>query len=263
MTTPGHEMSLLDHLGELRRTLLWAMGLAAVATVAAWFLSDAIVDILLRPAVTAGGQPLYFNAPMEAFLLKLKASAVVGLFLVLPLILHRIYGFVMPGLYENERKVVTPLLLAATALFYAGVAFCFFILVPLVIRFAVGFATDSLQPLLTAGAYFGMVARLCLAFGLVFELPMVIFALSWAGVVDPAWLLRGWRYALIVILVVAAVLTPPDIISQALLAGPVMVLYLGSVLISLAVKKRRKAADEAEEPDTGDSDDPGESGPRN
>jgi len=244
VTGPATEMTLLDHIAELRKTLLWALGLAAVATVGAWFLSDAIVDVLLAPAVEAGGQPLYFNAPMEAFLLKLKASAVVGLFLVLPLILHRVYSFVLPGLYESERKVVTPLLFAATALFYAGVAFCFFILVPLVIRFAVGFATDALQPLLTAGAYFGMVARLCLAFGLVFELPMVIFALSWAGVVDPGMLLRGWRYALVAILIVAAVLTPPDIISQALLAGPVMVLYLGSVLISLAVKRRRKRAEE-------------------
>jgi len=108
-----------------------------------------------------------------------------------------------------------------------------------VIRFALGFSTESLQPWLTAGAYFNMVARLCLAFGLLFELPMVVFALSWAGVVSPSLLLRGWRYALVIVLVVAAVLTPPDAISQLLLAIPVMFLYIGSCLISIVVTRRR------------------------
>ena len=244
MTTPGQQMTLFEHLAELRKTLIWALVMAGLATIVAWFFADAIVEALLRPAVEAGDQPLFFQAPMEAFLLKLKAAAAVGLFLVLPLILHRVYRFVVPGLHDNERRLVTPLIFATTALFYTGVGFCFFILVPMVIKFAVGFGTESLQPWLSAGAYFGMVARLCLAFGLVFELPMVIFVLSWAGVVDPGMLLRGWRYALVIILVVAAVLTPPDVISQVLLAGPVMVLYLGSVLISLAVRRRKKAVSE-------------------
>ena len=239
MSTPK-QMSIIEHLTELRTTLIWAFCLAAVATIVAWFFSDQVVDHLLRPAVNAGEQSLYFHAPMEAFLLKLKVSVVMGIFLVLPLIMYRVYLFVMPGLYASERRIVTPMLWLATLLFYTGVGFCFFVLLPLVIRFALGFATESLQPLLGAGAYFGMVARLCLAFGLLFELPMVIFALSWVGVVSPRVLLKGWRYAFVIILVVSAVLTPPDIISQVLLAGPVMCLYLLSCVISIIVTRNRK-----------------------
>ncbi len=233
------EMTMIEHIAELRKTILWALALAVLATVVAWFFSDQIVDGLLGPARKAGQESLYFTAPMEAFLLKLKASTAVGLFLVLPLILLKLYSFVTPGLRPREKRVVTPLLVAATGLFYVGVAFCFFILLPLVIRFAIGFATEQLRPLLTAREYFELAVRLCLAFGLLFELPMVVLALSWAGVVHPQMLLRGWRYALIAILTVSAILTPPDIISQIMLAGPVMVLYMTSVVIALIMRRRK------------------------
>lgn len=234
------EMPILEHIAELRRTVLMAFALAAVATVTAWFFADGIVDRVLAPAVEAVGQPLYFTKPMEAFLLKLKVSAAVGLFLVLPLILMRVYAFVVPGLYERERRLVTPLLILATALFYVGVAFCFFLLMPMLLRFMRSFETDSLAPWWTAGEYFSMVSNLALAFGLLFELPIVVFVLSWVGVVSPRVLLRGWRVALVVILVVSAILTPPDVISQVLLGGPVMLLYIISCLISMVVTRRRR-----------------------
>lgn len=247
-------MTVLEHIAELRNTLIWAFAFAFGAAGVAWFFSDAIVNALLVPAHEAGQQTLYFQKPMEAFMLKLKASAVVGLFLVFPLILHRIYLFVRPGLLPKEKRVVMPLVLASTLLFYTGVGFCFVVLLPLVIRFALGFATESLQPWLTADSYFDMAARLCFAFGILFELPMVVFVLSWIGLVDPRKLLKGWRYALVMILIVSAVLTPPDVISQVLLTGPVMLLYIASLLISIAVRRRRdrdrdrlRAEDEAEE----------------
>ncbi len=258
--TPPETMSVLDHLDELRRTIIWAVALAALAAIAAWFVSDQIVDTLLRPARLAGQSSLYFHAPMEAFMLKLKAAGSVGLLLVFPLILYKIYGFVLPGLFPRERRVVTPLLVAATGLFYVGVGFCFFVLMPMVIRFAVSFATDSLQPLLSAGYYFDFAAKLCLAFGILFELPMVIFALSWAGVVEPRTLLRGWRYALVAIATVSAVLTPPDPLSQVMLAGPVMVLYLGSVLVAMLVRRRRRSEVVDESPPEPPEDPGGPSG---
>ena len=232
-------MTVLEHIAELRTTLIWAFALAFGAACVAWFFSDTVVNALLQPAHDAGQETLYFQKPMEAFMLKLKASAVVGLFLVFPLILHRIYLFVSPGLLPKEKRVVMPLVISSTLLFYGGVAFCFVILLPLVIRFALGFATESLQPWLTAESYFDMAARLCFAFGILFELPMVVFVLSWIGLVDPRKLLRGWRYALVMILIVSAVLTPPDIISQVMLTGPVMLLYLASVLVSIVVRRRR------------------------
>lgn len=247
------QMGFLDHLEELRRTLFWVAGIAVVFAIGAWFFSETIMDTLLRPVREAGQETLYFSAPMGGFMLRLKASAVVGLLLAFPLIMHRVYMFVLPGLLPREKRVVTPLLFATTALFYVGVTFCYVILLPLVIRFALGFATEYMQPWLTVDAYFSMAARLCLAFGLLFELPMVVFVLSWAGIVHPKTLLKGWRWALLSILCVAAVLTPPDVISQVLLAGPVMLLYIVSVLISMLVRKRGE--DEVE--DSGaDDDDP-------
>jgi sec-independent protein translocase protein TatC len=253
------QMGFLDHLQELRVTLFWVAGIVAVAAVGSWFFSDQIVDFLLRPAREAGQETLYFSAPMEAFLLKLKASVVVGILVGFPLILQRIYMFVLPGLLPREKRVVTPLLFASTALFYVGVLFCFLILLPLVIRFAVGFATEYMQPWLTVGSYFSMAARLCLAFGLLFELPMVVFALSWARIVHPRTLLRGWRWALLSILIASAVLTPPDVISQVLLAGPVMLLYFVSVLISMIVRRKEEAAS-GDEDDDDDDPDPGSGG---
>lgn len=234
------EMPITQHLAELRKTILWSALLAIVAAVLAWFFAEPIVDRLLRPAAVAGDQPLIFTGPMEAFILKIKASAVVGLFLVLPLILHRVYLFVIPGLHAHELRWATPLLASAVLLFYLGVAFCLFILIPLVIEFGLSQATEWLQPMLRATEYFGFVARLSLAFGLLFELPMVVFVLSWAGVVSPHFLLRGWRYALLLILVVAALLTPPDVVSQVLLAGPVMLLYVLSCGIAIIVTRRRR-----------------------
>ncbi len=234
-------MSMLDHLEELRRVVLWAFALATIAGIGGWFFSDQIIDALLEPARKAGQDSLYFTAPMEAFLLKLKAAMAVGLFLVLPLILHKVYRFILPGLHLHEKRVVTPLLVASIGLFYGGVLFCYLVLMPMVIKFAVGFQTDALVPLLTAREYFALAIRLCLAFGLLFELPMVVFALSWAGLVKPKALLQGWRYAMVAILVASAVLTPPDPISMAMLAGPVMVLYIVSVLISMIVQRKKDA----------------------
>jgi sec-independent protein translocase protein TatC len=254
------QMGFLDHLEELRKTLFWVLGIVMVATIGAWFFSDWIIDFLLRPAREAGQQTLYFSAPMEAFMLKLKASLVVGVLVGFPLILQRIYMFVLPGLLPREKRVVTPLLFATTALFYVGVTFCFVVLLPLVIRFAISFATEYMQPWLTVGSYFNMAARLCLAFGLLFELPVVVFALSWARVVHPRTLLRGWRWALVSILVVSAVLTPPDVISQVLLAGPVMLLYLASVLISMAVRRRDDRTAESTDDDGPDDDGPDDGG---
>jgi sec-independent protein translocase protein TatC len=233
-------MGLLDHLGELRGVLIQSSGAALAATILCWFWSARLLDILIRPIQEQG---IYFTAPNEAFLTRLKLSMVVGLFVVAPFIFFKFYAFVLPGLYRNERRLVTPLLLSTTALFYLGVAFGFLVVIPQVIAFLLGFGTEAMEPLIGVGPYFNFVSHLCLAFGLVFELPLLIFFLSVAGIVDPRLLLKGWRYAIIIIASVSAILTPPDVISQLMMAGPVLVLYLGSVLVSIAVTKRRRKRD--------------------
>ncbi len=239
-------MSLIEHLEELRTTLIQSFVAAAVATALCWFFSARLLDLLVQPIADHG---VYFTAPNEAFLTRIKLSAVVGLFLVLPFIFFKAYSFVIPGLYGRERRVVTPLLIASTGLFYLGVAFAFLVVTPQVIRFMLGFGTAHMEPLIGIGPYFAFVARLCLAFGVIFELPLVVLFLSLIGVVDPRWLLGKWRYAVVFITVFAAVLTPPDVASQVMMAVPVLVLYIASVLISMAVTSRRRRAREDHDAD--------------
>ena len=236
------QMSLLDHLGELRSVLIQSTLVAVIAAIVCWFFSRPLLDLLVAPVVSSG-RNVYFHQPVEAFLPRMKIALVCGLFLVLPYVLFRIYQFVLPGLYRRERRVVAPFLVSSVLLFYAGVAFAYMILIPKVMAFMLNFGTDYLLPLISIGHYFAFVARLCLAFGLVFELPLVVLLLSLMGIVNPGMLLKGWRYALVLIVIMSAVLTPPDVLSQILMAGPVMLLYMASVLVAMAVTRKRDADD--------------------
>jgi len=230
---------MLDHLEELRSALISSFLAALLAAVLCWFWSRPLLDLLVRPILSAS-EGVYFHTPIEAFMTRLKISAICGLFIVLPFIFYKIYGFILPGLYARERKVVTPLLISSTALFYLGVIFAYTIVIPKVVAFMLSFGTEFMQPLIGIGAYFSFVARLSLAFGVVFELPLVVLFLSMIGLVNPRMLLRTWRYALLLIVIFAAVLTPPDIFSQLMMAVPVMLLYLISVLIAIIVTKRQR-----------------------
>lgn len=234
-------MGLLDHLDELRSVLIQSSIAAFAATVLCWFWSADLLNIMILPIKEQG---IYFTAPNEAFLTRLKLSAVVGMFAVAPFIFFKFYGFVLPGLYQKERRVITPLLLATAVLFYCGIAFAFLVVIPQVMTFLLSFGTDVMEPLIGVGPYFNFVSRLCLAFGLVFELPLLVFFLSILGIVNPRILLRTWRFAVIIIVSLSAILTPPDVISQVMMAGPVMVLYLGSVLVSILVTSRRRKKDD-------------------
>jgi len=238
-----NRMGLLDHLDELRTVLIHSFFAAVAATILCWFWSADLLDLLIRPIRDEG---IYFTAPNEAFLTRLKLSGAVGLIVVAPFIFFKFYGFVMPGLYRQERKVVTPLLLGTTVLFYLGVCFAFLVVIPQVVTFLLSFGTDNLSPLIGVGPYFSFVSRLCLAFGLVFELPLLVLFLSLLGVVNPRLLLRTWRYAAVAIAALSALLTPPDVISQMMMAGPVLLLYIGSVLVSIAATRHRRRRQETE-----------------
>ena len=236
------ELSFLDHLDDLRRVLIHSLVAVGIGAVVCWFWSAPLLDLLVRPLRETG---VYFTAPNEAFVIRLKLASMAGLFLVLPIILWKVYGFILPGLYDRERKLVTPLLVSTTLLFYAGAAFSFMIVSPAVVTFLLSFGTAIMEPLISIGPYFAFVSRLSLAFGLIFELPVLVFFLSIIGVVDPRMLLRTWRYALLVIVVCAAVLTPPDIFSQLAMAVPVSLLYIISVLVAIVATRRRRARADA------------------
>jgi sec-independent protein translocase protein TatC len=235
-------MSFLEHLDELRGVLVQSLAAFLVASIVLWFFSGRVIDLLVADLSV---EQLNFFAPTEAFMVRLKLSFALGLMVAFPFILGKVWRFVAPGLFENERRTVYPLLVTSSALFYAGVLFCYIILIPMVLEFLLGFGTDRLNPIISVNAYFAFVARMCFTFGVVFQLPIIVLMLSIAGIVTPGQLLRQWRFAVLIIFIVAAVLTPPDPVSQVLMALPVLLLYIGSVLVAyLAVRRRRNEDDD-------------------
>jgi sec-independent protein translocase protein TatC len=231
-----NEMGFLDHLEELRTALISSIVAWLGASIVLWFISGRTLDFLLN------GIPvdhLYFNAPTEAFMIRLKLSFILGFLVAFPYILFRVWSFVSPGLFSRERRFVFPLVFSSTALFYVGVVFAYWVLLPIVLGFLVRFGTEILMPLLSVGKYFGFVARLCFAFGVVFQLPLVIVFLTSIGAISAKALMRKWRWAILVIFVAAAILTPPDPASQLLMALPLVALFLISVLLSIMIERRR------------------------
>lgn len=236
---PDGRMGLLEHLAELRTVLIQCLLAALAAAILCWSWSADLMELIIGPVREHG---VYFTAPNDAFMARLRVAFISGLFVVAPFVLFRLYGFVLPGLHRKERRLVTPVLVWTVLLFYTGIAFAFLVVAPNVVRFLMGFGTETLQPLIGISQYLGFVFRLCLGFGLVFELPMLVIVLSLAGIVSPRLLLRTWRYAVVLIAVAAAVFTPPDVISQMMMLVPMLVLYLGSAVVALVLVARRERA---------------------
>lgn len=230
------EMSFLGHLDELRKVLVQAAFAVAITTVIGWFFSDRILNLIIAPLPV---EKVYFQSPTEAFMVRLRISVVLGLMAAFPFVLFRVWAFVSPALFSNERKKILPFVFASSTLFYVGVAFCYAVLMPLVLEFLLSYATEYLDPLISVSSYFAFVSRLCFAFGIVFQLPIVVLLLSLLGIVTPQWLLRQWRFGVVAIFIASAMLTPPDAVSMTLMALPVLLLYVASVLIALVVVRRR------------------------
>ena len=237
-------MSFIEHLTELRRVLIQSAIAVLGSSIVCWFLSGKILDILVERMPV---ERLYFTSPVEAFMIRMKVSFVVGTMIVFPFVLFKIWSFVAPGLFSFERRRVYPLVVSSTVLFYAGVIFCYTILIPVVLRFLVGFGTEYLDPLLSVSSYFGFVARLCFAFGVVFQVPIVVLLLASLGLVTPRFLLGQWRYGVLAIFVASAILTPPDALSMVVMALPVLFLYMASILVAFVAVRKRNAKEESDE----------------
>jgi sec-independent protein translocase protein TatC len=229
-------MSVVEHLDDLRRTLVFMLAVAAVAATGGWFVAPAALDLVVGPRLDR----VYFSAPSEGFMIRLKVSLAIGVLVALPILLARLWGFVAPGLFRHEKRAVVPVLVSGSLLFYAGMAFAFVAVVPRMIDFFLTFADDRISPLINVTEYFMFVAKFCLAFGLAFQLPLVIVLLAALGIVTPRRLWQQWRYGILVIFVIAAWLTPPDVVSQVLMGGPLVVLYLLSLGAAFLVARRRR-----------------------
>jgi sec-independent protein translocase protein TatC len=235
-------MPLTAHLAELRSRLIWCMMALAVGFVVCYGLSDKIVAALQTPVVLVGQPmkvPLQIIAPAEAFITYIKVGLVAGLFLTLPFILYELWKFVAPGLLEHEKKYTVPFLLGSAALFYSG-GVIFYLVLPFILHFLLSFAKGDIKAQLSVGYYVTFCVRLMIAFGLVFQLPMVVVFLTQLGLLSSRLLVHYFRHAVVMIFVLAAILTPTtDPLSLLFMVLPMLLLYGLSILAAKGVEVRQ------------------------
>jgi sec-independent protein translocase protein TatC len=244
---PGEDldrMSLIEHLEELRKRIVRSLLAVGVGFAACWIFVRPITDFLARPVYKVlPGSRLAFLGVTDPFILYVKVAALVGLFATSPIVLYQCWRFVSPGLYRRERHYAVPFVFFGTLFFVGGGAFAYYVAFPFALEFLVGMGS-AFEPVITVDRYFRFLLYVLLGLGLMFELPIVIFLLAQIGVVTPRFLLRNFRWAVLLIFVAAAVVTPtPDVVNLCLFAVPTIALYLlgvGAAALVGRLKKRKE-----------------------
>lgn len=257
MTTAKNELPaqpLLEHLKELKKRLIYCLLAFFVASGASYYFAAEIYSFLVQPLADAFPSPehrrLIYTSLTEAFMTYLKLSVFAGFFLSFPVIATQLYLFLAPGLYKKERRALVPYLVAAPSLFLAGAAFVYYLIFPAAWRFFLGFESTGvagglpIQLEAKVSDYLGLVMHLMMAFGLSFQLPVVLVLLVRSGMVELDTLKKGRRYAIVLIVTVAAFITPPDIFSQIALSVPLYLLYEISILLCRNVNKETEEVEE-------------------
>lgn len=230
-------LTITEHLSELRRRIIFILISVAVTSAGAYYFIDEILNFVTQ----AGGiEDFVFISPTEAFFVIIKLSLLTGLMGAMPFIFYQLWKYIGIALKKNERKYLIYFGPLSYLLFLIGAAFAFKGVLPLGIKFLLSFSKQNITPLITLNAYVSFLGKMITAFGLMFELPVVILFLSKIGVVTPKTLKKGRKYAIVVIFVLAAFLTPPDVISQIMLAVPVLAMYEISIWICIVVTKKRE-----------------------
>ena len=234
------EMSFLDHVEELRwRIIKTALAFAVCAVPCGVFWKKIFNLVMIYPLQFADPKPhLIITNPVESVMISLKIALGGGMICAAPVFFYQLWRFASPGLFPKERRLVLPAVIVSTVAFLSGVVFCYLTL-PFLLRFLTGYAGQLLDPYFRINDYFGFLLKLSVAFGIVFELPVVSFVLVRMGLLTPAFLIRHSRIAIVIIFIVAAVLTPPDVFSQLTLALPLLLLYGLSIAVA-AIAERRK-----------------------
>jgi len=247
---------LTEHLDELRKRILVALVAIAVGFGLSFYFSEHIFKILTLPMHSTlrlslerpflsyqeknPGLNLVFLAPAEALWMHFKISLISGVVLSSPIIFYEIWRFVSPGLLEKEKRFAIPFVLVTTFLFLIGAIFCFIIVLPFAMNFLLTYKTENLKPMLSVGRYIDFCLKFILAFGAIFELPVVVLFLTRMGIVTPEFLSKNRKYAVLIAFVIAAILTPtPDAFNQTLMAGPIILLYEVGIIASKVFGRRR------------------------
>jgi sec-independent protein translocase protein TatC len=245
------EGSFLSHLIELRDRLLKAVLSIGVVFAALVYFANDIYHLVALPLLRAlpQGTTLIATGVASPFFTPIKLTFWLSLFLAIPFVLYQIWAFVAPGLYRHERKMVFPLLLSSTLLFYAGMAFAYFVVFPIAFPFFIGSAPQGVQSMPDISAYLDIVLSMFFAFGVAFEVPVALVLMVAIGVVDPNSLAKKRPYIVVWAFVIAMVLTPPDPLSQTLLAVPMLVLFEVGLLIGRWIKRKKTEAPGGDEED--------------
>jgi sec-independent protein translocase protein TatC len=235
------------HLEELRNRLIACFIAVGVGFVASYAFKEKLFYILVAPLkqVMKEGDTLIYTHLPEAFFTFLKTALISGLMLASPILLYQFWMFVAPGLYDREKRLLVPILLLSTIFFAGGALFGYFVVFPFGFKFFLSFATDTIRPMPSMKEYLSFSAKLLLAFGVVFELPLVITFLARLGVVTVDFLKRYRKYAILLFFLGAAILTPPDVVTQVMMALPLILLYEVSI-VGARIFGREKRADDAQ-----------------
>ncbi|EGO64394.1 twin-arginine translocase subunit TatC [Acetonema longum] len=224
---PVAEMTIVDHLQELRQRIIIALTAIIAGSTACYFFVEKIIAYIIRPA-----GKLYYMNPAEAFMAYIKTAVFSGFLLVLPIVLYQAWAFIVPALTRSERKLFVALMPVSVVLFYIGLAFSYFLVLPMAVTFFMGFATDTLQPMFSLGQYISFVISLLFPFGFIFELPLFIMVLAKMGIISSTFLVSKRKVVLVGAFVVGGVVSPtPDIFGQLMLALPLMLLFEMSVWV--------------------------------
>ncbi|CAB4597981.1 unannotated protein [freshwater metagenome] len=260
-TAPTGHMTLWEHLAELRTRLFRIAIAVAVGALLGWFLYPYVLAILKHPFnEVQPGQPFIATEPLQAFGLRIKMSAYIGISIAMPIIVWQVWRFVTPGLYPHEKKYAIPFTVSAVVLFLGGAAVAYYVLNP-TLEFLTTIGGSQIEPFYTADSYVTLIVWMMLAFGVGFEFPVLLVALQMIGVITPRKLIQWWRQAIVVIAVIAAVITPSgDPISMIALAVPMLILYivsigLGATILAFRRRSKRKAEKSEAAADQDDSAD--------
>ncbi len=245
------KMSFFDHLAELRMRLLWSLLAVGIGFAAGFSVAEQAFNFLARPMMQAFAQAGYtdkqmiFTNPLGALRLYIAVGLYLGIVLALPVVLYQLWRFVAPGLYRNERRAVGLFLFSSIFLFLAGSAFGYYILLPVTLTFLISLQ-GNFTPMISINEYFDVVLVILLGLGVVFQLPILIFFLSLFGIVTPAFLWRNFQYAVLLIALIAAIVTPTtDIVTMTVFMVPMLALYVLGIGVSYLVVRRRNAGDAA------------------